>query len=82
MQCDFMFQANNNWFYPNMVRNSPSNNIPSQSSATINDDFNTGNLFNKLPTTPIAMLTRINDPSEFSAWIKNFTMFLGEKGLG
>ena len=87
MQGDFMFQPNNNWFHPNMVGNAPSNtfissnDIPSQSSATANDDSNAGNLFNKPPTTPNTMLTRINDPSEFSAWIKNFIIFLGEKGL-
>ena len=39
-------------------------------------------MFQTHPTTPNTMLNRINDPSEFSAWIKNFITFLGEKGLG
>ena len=60
----------------------PGNKIPSQSSATANEEFNAGNLFNKPPVTPNTMLTRIHDPSEFSAWIKNFIIFLREKDLG
>lgn len=39
-------------------------------------------MFQTHPTTPNTMLNRINDPSEFSAWIKNFIAFLGGKGLG
>ena len=85
---EYIYPPNGNWFYPNMVGNSPmpnfipGGNIPSQSSATANDNFGNGNLLNKPPIGTNTMLIKIKDSSEFSAWVKNFIIFLGEKGLG
>ncbi|MFZ2381671.1 hypothetical protein [Leuconostoc falkenbergense] len=84
---EFIYPPNGNWFYPNMAGSSPmtnfipGGNIPSQSSATANDDMIAGNLINKPSIGPNTMLIKIKDSSEFSAWIKNFIVFLSEKGL-
>lgn len=84
-QAEFMYPPNPYWAFPNMLGNQPispqlsGGRIPSQSSATVNE-----NLVGEQTTQPVATgttLNRINDPSEFSTWVKNFIVFLNEHQL-
>ena len=84
-QAEFMYPPNPYWAFPNMLGNQPlpphlsDGRIPSQSSETVHENLANEQIIQ--PAVPTAALNRITDQSEFSAWIKNFLVFLDEHNL-
>lgn len=84
-QAEFMYPPNPYWDFLNILGNQPlppqpsGGRIPSQSSATVNK-----NLAGEQTIQPVAgdtTLNRITDQSGFSAWVKQFIVFLNEYQL-